>query len=202
MDRANRAGVVVYTLDARGLVTGLLSAEDDAQPRPGTASVPGGTGLAVQAIEAVTKPMEARRAYLHASQASLVYIAEQTGGFAVLNNNDLSQGFRRVLDDLRGYYLLGYERPSETPAWGQSEIRVRVKRPGLKVRARKALFGPADPRRTVDAVPADPLDPGRPLTLQRRLSRRPPHRALRPRSAHRLVRALALLRGSGWRSLR
>ncbi len=33
MDRANRAGVVVYTMDARGLQTGGLTAEDDAQTK-------------------------------------------------------------------------------------------------------------------------------------------------------------------------
>ena len=42
MDRANRAGVVVYTLDARGLQTGGLTAEDD--PQTPLMSMPGSTG--------------------------------------------------------------------------------------------------------------------------------------------------------------
>ena len=33
MDRANRAGVVVYTMDVRGLQTGGLTAEDDVQTK-------------------------------------------------------------------------------------------------------------------------------------------------------------------------
>ena len=42
MDRANRAGVVVYSMDARGLQTGGLTAEDDRQtPKM---SMPGSTG--------------------------------------------------------------------------------------------------------------------------------------------------------------
>jgi hypothetical protein len=41
------------------------------------------------------------------------YLANQTGGFLVSNNNDIAQvqGIRRVLDQ-KGYYLIGY-RPSE-----------------------------------------------------------------------------------------
>ena len=36
-------------------------------------------------------------------------MAQQTGGFAVLNTNDLAGGLARIVDDTRGYYLLGFE---------------------------------------------------------------------------------------------
>ena len=38
----------------------------------------------------------------------MAYLAEQTGGFAVLNTNDLARGLGRITGDLRGYYVVGY----------------------------------------------------------------------------------------------
>jgi VWFA-related protein len=159
MDRANRAGVVVYTMDARGLQTTGLTAEDDPQPvPPPPGGAGGGGGLDVAAQKAILEGQAERHSFLFDSQEALVYMAEQTGGFAILNNNDLARGFGRVLNDLRGYYLLGFES-SETKgsAWEAGDIRIRVKRPGLRVRARQGLFGPADPERATDAAPGDPL---------------------------------------------
>ena len=134
MDRANRAGVVVYTMDARGLQTGL--------------------GTAADAVD----PGRKRMRELLDSQESLVYLAQQTGGFAVLNTNDLAAGMGRVIDDTRGYYLLGFDTSiPPNDRWDPNDIRIHVKRPGLTVRARRGLFGPADKARPVDAGPADAL---------------------------------------------
>jgi VWFA-related protein len=161
MDRANRAGVVVYTMDARGLVSGGLTAEDN--PQPGAPPVPGAPGssggsLAAAAQQAVLDAAAERRSFLLDSQEGLTYLADQTGGFAVLNTNDLTLGLRRVLDDLGGYYLVGYEgSPDTLRAWDPGRVKVRVKRDGLRVRARKGLFGPADTGREAESASADPL---------------------------------------------
>lgn len=160
MDRANRAGVVVYTMDARGLATARLNAEDNPQPAAPRAgpSGPGSVSLAAAAQASVLEPMAARDNYLRDSQEALVYMAEQTGGFAILNTNDLNRGFGRVLSDLQGYYLLGFE--SSAPfqrSWDGGRIRIRVKRPGLRVRARQGFFGPAQPERSTETAPGDPL---------------------------------------------
>jgi VWFA-related protein len=158
MDRANRAGVVVYTMDARGLQTTGLTAEDDPQPAAPRPGPPGGSaGLEVAAQKAIVDAKAARHSFLFDSQEALRFMAEQTGGFAILNNNDLARGFGRVLNDLRGYYLLGFESSETKSAWEAGDIRIRVKRPGLRVRARQGLFGPADPERTTDALAGDPL---------------------------------------------
>jgi VWFA-related protein len=157
MDRANRAGVVVYTMDPRGLTSGHLTAEDNPQLRP---SMPGrgGANSAEQFDAMIRKGIADRLSFLRDSQEALTYIADQTGGFAILNTNDLSAGFRRVLDDAAGYYLLGFEgAPAVLRSWDPGRVTVRVKRPGLRVRSRKGLFGPADAGRERAAADGDAL---------------------------------------------
>jgi VWFA-related protein len=141
LGRANGAGVVVYTIDARGLVPGRLTAEDNPQQyQTGNA----GTYDAEQHV----RDLQASNArYLLDSQESMQFIAEQTGGLAITNTNDLNLGIDRVLSDQAGYYLLGYTAPKGAPrsGWDQNRVKVRVKRPGLRVRARQGFFGPSDP---------------------------------------------------------
>jgi VWFA-related protein len=166
MDTANRAGVIVYTIDARGLQTARMTAEDS--PEPVTPRDPFGPQRAATLAEPAApspemahavRAAEGRRStYLRDSQESLHYMAEQTGGFAIVNNNDMNLGFSRVLNDLAGYYLLGFERPAgDTREWDPGKLKVEVMRDGVRVRSRKGLFGPADPRRPPHAPPGDSL---------------------------------------------
>ena len=145
MDRANRAGVVVYTIDGRGLETGRLTAEDHPMPPPLSSGIGGNDGDRVMR-ELVIGHETRRQTLIRNTEEALHYLAWQTGGFAILNTNDMAGGFRRVLSDLRGYYLLGYDAPPGTPRnWDPGRVTVRVKRAGLAVRARQGFFGPADP---------------------------------------------------------
>jgi VWFA-related protein len=142
-DLANRASVVIYTMDARGLQTLGLTAADSVG------------GLTPAQLET---RLTDRRSELFDTQTGLIYLAQQTGGFNVRNTNDLSAGIKRVVDDQKGYYLIGY-RPDEStfdPKTGQRRfhnISVKVKRSGLKVRSRTGFYGISDeaarqPRRT------------------------------------------------------
>jgi hypothetical protein len=157
MDRANRAGVVVYAVDPRGLQTTGMRGEDD--PQSAKIAMPGQsapTGPQLSAI--VSGASRDRMRALFDSQDSLIYLAEQTGGFAVLNTNDLAAGMARIIEDTRGYYLLGFDTAmSGTDRWDPNDIRIRVTRPGLTVRARRGLFGPADKDRPREEASADPL---------------------------------------------
>jgi VWFA-related protein len=131
-DLANRASVVIHTLDPRGLVPAGISASDGA-PHP--------------THEGLMAAMQERRAAVHTSQASLALLAERTGGLAVANRNDVGEGVARILSGSRAYYLVGYE-PDRSTFGGERprfhRLEVRVKRPGLKVRSRKGFFGVSD----------------------------------------------------------
>ena len=130
-DLANRASVVIYTMDARGLQTLSLTAADDT------------SGMSADDLE--TK-MQDRRDEFFESQNGLNYLARQTGGFPIFNGNDLSGGIRRVLEDQKGYYLIGY-RPDEStfdPKTGRRtfhKFSIKLKRPGLTVRTRSGFYG-------------------------------------------------------------
>ena len=77
-------------------------------------------------------------------------LAERTGGRRILSTVgfDLTTSFNEVIEDLSGYYLLGYH-PSvddaalKTPV--RHKIEVRVLRAGLTVRVRDGLMGAPDP---------------------------------------------------------
>jgi VWFA-related protein len=68
-------------------------------------------------------------------------LAANTNGRAITGRNDLSAGLGAVLRDSSAYYLLGYN--SDKGSDGKfHEIKVRVKRPGMDVRARKGYWAP------------------------------------------------------------
>ncbi|MFZ1702128.1 MAG: VWA domain-containing protein [Pyrinomonadaceae bacterium] len=139
VDRANRASVVIYAMDPRGLVyTGLTAADNT-----------GG-----RSAQQVDTEMASRRAQLSDSQDSLRFLADETGGFAVVNSNDLIGGVRLVLED-QSYYLVGYEPDGDTfdPAKRKfNKLEIKVLRAGAKVRYRSGFFNVAD-----RAKPASPM---------------------------------------------
>jgi VWFA-related protein len=150
-DLANRASVVIYTMDARGLMPIGLQAQDNVQMsapvgRPGL----GGPSGVNRSVREVNQIMTVRRNSFYESQNGLNYLAQQTGGLAIKNTNDLSGGIQRVLEDQRGYYLIGY-RPEESTfdkKSGRSKFHhldLKVTRPGkYNVRMRNGFFGVID----------------------------------------------------------
>lgn len=137
-DRANRASVVIYTMDARGLTTTGLNATDDV----------GNRTMAEQ------RQVESDRlSDVIDSQEGLKTLAVETGGRAILNNNDLSNGIRKILDD-QSYYLVGYVPDDETfnsTATHFNNLVVKVTRPGVVVRYRSGFFGVVEQKRELTA---------------------------------------------------
>jgi VWFA-related protein len=135
LDLANRASVVINTMDARGLqVLGLTAADSTANMTP----------------QQVEERLSQRRWDFFDSQSGLDYLASQTGGLAIRNTNDLSGGIKRVMEDQSGYYLIGY-RPDDSTfdrVNGRTKfhkVSLKIKRPGkYNVRMRTGFFGVSD----------------------------------------------------------
>jgi len=133
-DAANRASVVLYTIDPRGLQTHGLTAADDTR------------GMRQDQIAQV--PTQRSEEEFH-SRDGLVVLAHDTGGRFFGDNNDLNSAVRAVMRDTEGYYLIGYHPAAETfdAKTGQPrfhKVAVRLKRPGLHVRSRSGFFGTSD----------------------------------------------------------
>ncbi len=116
--RCREANIAIYTLDVRGLVTGLAGAE--------YAGLPNSAELGLMQMEEVE--------FATGGSAAM---AEETGGLAIRDSNDIGGGALRVGDDSRVYYLLGYTPPPGKGPRDWRKLKVEVKRPGLTVRARK-----------------------------------------------------------------
>jgi VWFA-related protein len=143
VDVANRSSVVFYTVDARGLANTALTAEDN---------------VSDTSPDAMNNVTQGRSDQLLDTQEGLSYLAEETGGFAVLNNNDISKGVRRVLED-QSYYLVGYEPEAATfdPAKRKyNSLTVKVLRKGANVRYRSGFFNVADKPAGVVPTAASP----------------------------------------------
>ncbi len=80
----------------------------------------------------------------HAGARDTLYqLAADTGGRVVANTNDVSRGMIRLLDDTSAYYVLGYT-PTRTEDDGRyHKISVKVRRPGVRVQARKGYWAPS-----------------------------------------------------------
>jgi len=142
-DLANRASVVIYTIDPRGLhYDGPTSADNFT----GVAKLEDGTLTSAMSGRAQMEALMLRTKNYWESQEGLNYLALETGGFFFHDNNDLNRGIQKALDDSKGYYLIGY-RPDESTFDAKTgrrrfhNISVRVKRPGLVVRTRSGFFG-------------------------------------------------------------
>jgi len=109
---ANRANVTIYTLDPRGLVGPLSDLDDNVDPQ--------------QWAEFVRK-----------SQDSLRVLAEETGGLAVVNQNDFSKAIKRIDAETSDYYVLGFYSKNPDPLRKNRRLEVKVKRPNVNVVFRK-----------------------------------------------------------------
>ena len=113
----NDANVALYTVDGRGLI-------------PALSGLPGKQTFTTLSMVAV-------------SQDILQSTAEDTGGRAFLNTNDIRGAIRRSADDARMTYVLGYYPTNEIWDGRFHRIAVKVNRPGVEVRHRKGYFAVA-----------------------------------------------------------
>ena len=122
---ATRSNVSIYSVDPRGVTSGL---EDSIE----IGSFPVDNSISITQLQDE----------LRNEHDSLRTIADETGGFAVLNQNDFRNAFSRILDDNSSYYVLGYYPTNEKRDGKFRNVRVNVVKPGLKVRARRGYVAP------------------------------------------------------------
>jgi len=129
---AARAGVVIYSIDARGLVPPPV---DDRA-----------------ATDLTGRLLRSSQGEIFAFQDPLNSLAEDSGGRALFNNNDLYRAVDRGLKETSFYYLLGWtpERTDDGPAKFRKLEVVVIGRPELTVRVRKVAF-PLNPAATKTA---------------------------------------------------
>jgi VWFA-related protein len=101
---ANRANATLYTIDPRGLV--------------------GGPDL-----DEKVDPMEWQD-HIRETQTSLRVLAEQTGGIAVVNQNDFDKALKRIDAETSDYYVLGYYSSNPDPLKRKRQIEIKIARPG------------------------------------------------------------------------
>ena len=124
-DAAGRAGVVIYTLDARGIVSDAIDVTNNKPMEPG--GMLGGASLGE----------------ISASQDGLNALAADTGGQAFRNTNlPMHKWVEKVIDETSSYYLLAWKPDDEEQKRGKfKHIEVSILgRPDLKVRMRTTYF--------------------------------------------------------------
>jgi VWFA-related protein len=120
---AARSGVVIYSMDARGLVASL---ED---PSFGVAFDPTGRLNRGSAGE------------LFASQDGMNALAKDTGGRTIFNTNALSVGLSKAINETSAYYLLAWRPNHETASDKFRRINVKLlSHPDYVVRVRQGFF--------------------------------------------------------------
>ena len=131
IDRANRAAVTIYTINARGLEYLGLTAGDR-----------------VRSTKQAKALLAQRNAAYKEREEGMALLARETGGISYNDTNDLAGAARQAMEDQVGY-LLGYSPPPDTfrDRKGESvfhSLKVRVTRPGCEVRARSGFFNQPD----------------------------------------------------------
>ena len=140
IDLANRNNVAIYPVDPRG----LAPFEFDLST----------AGQAAVSLTNNTKMLDN-------TMDTLRVLADETDGKAILNTNDMDRGLRQIVRDTSAYYLLGYTSAVQTDGKFH-KINVRLKRPGLQVRARPGYVAmtPAEAERSLA-----PKKPGPPAPI-------------------------------------
>ena len=148
VDEARRAGVVIYTIDARGLISGRLDA---------TGNVPFDAGGMLESANLREIP---------ATQDALNALAADTGGRALRNQNLFDQFINDALAETSRYYLIAWRPETEDEKSAKfKDIKIRVAgRPELIVRAARG-FTNAKPK-TAEEISSATTNESKPRTKE------------------------------------
>lgn len=120
---AARSGVVIYSLDARGLVASV-------------------SDVSVETAFDVTGRLDrAAQGELRATQDGMHAIARDTGGRPIFGTNALGVGLSRALKETSVYYLLAWRPNREAQEGKFRKIEVKLlEKPELTVRVRRGFY--------------------------------------------------------------
>jgi VWFA-related protein len=124
---ATKANVVIYPIDARGLM---------ADPPGGGASKAASRGTGIYS----GSQHNSQRAAINNSQETLVSLAADTGGKAFLDSNDLSMGLVQAQQAYRSYYVLGYYTTNNAQDGKYRRITVRLADKSAKLEHRDGYY--------------------------------------------------------------
>lgn len=150
-EQAIRSSVVIYGVSAMGLQTiGPQSADEISFPPQhmmrGASNEP----------NQLQKLITSRTSELQKNFDGTEWLAKETGGFAVRNQNDFA--LDRVMEDQNGYYLIGYRPATETFNRQFHTIQARLKRGGYTLRTRAGFYGVTEEPAAGPASDRDPLN--------------------------------------------
>lgn len=133
VNTAVRANVAFYPIDARGL----------------SAVVPGGDATQAGAVGNNLYNGSGQRSVkenFNNQQETLATLAIDTGGKALLDSNDLTQGMRQVQEDFTSYYVLSYvsTNPAQDGRYRRIQVKLspRVNTLRAKLEYRQGYFAP------------------------------------------------------------
>ncbi len=146
---ANTTGLTIYALDIAGLrvlnPNEQTMVERDASAlqrirNPNPELVSGG-------VSAIGRNEDVAR--LNAV-STLDELSEETGGYAIKNTNDMSEGLKRILDEIGNHYVMTYQPINANYDGKFRRINLKIVRIGdFKVRARRGYYA----LRTLDDAP-------------------------------------------------
>lgn len=112
-----RLNATLYTIDAQGVQT----RPDESAATENRSNLP---------------PSERMLAWRD-RQTSITLLADESGGMSYVNSNDFDRAFDEILADASFRYVLGYRPPKDREPGTYVPIRVEVRRPNMRVRARE-----------------------------------------------------------------
>jgi VWFA-related protein len=159
--------VAVYPVDVRGLQSkGIDISIATAETQVMNDAVPvTGQGVVSASSSNLGATITAESVSLANDRATMKNIAEQTGGEAFVNTNDLRRVINRSLEDGSTYYTLAYTPPKDDSNVGYHRVVVRVPNKNLKLAYRRGYFSIPQPSASGEAGTAAlraALQPGMP----------------------------------------
>ena len=133
---ANRANTTIYTIDPRGLIAG-------------------------GDIDEQVDPTEWAN-FVRKTQESMRVLADETGGLAVVNQNDMDKALKRIDAESSDYYVLGFYSSNPDPTRRRRQLAVKLTRPRLNVTSQRTEYvlkpPPRPPRNNAETVAKSPVN--------------------------------------------